>query len=126
MPRSHGVPAQTPEDVLLEPAAQCALTDLGAGCGVIPPTGANPLPIPPLWDTGNLLRRNKGRLNFLSARESGVLRERLRRRDRNFQHEHGVPADPCRSFHPCERLESERLSPVGTHQARCRSAVRDL
>ena len=32
-----------------------------------PPTGANPLPIPPLWDTGNLLRRNKGRLNFLSA-----------------------------------------------------------
>ena len=32
-----------------------------------PPTGANPLPIPPLWDTENLLRRNKGRLNFLSA-----------------------------------------------------------
>ena len=32
-----------------------------------PPTGANPLPIPPPWDTENLLRRNKGRLNFLSA-----------------------------------------------------------
>ena len=31
------------------------------------PTGANPLPTSPLWDTENLLRRNKGRLNFLSA-----------------------------------------------------------
>jgi hypothetical protein len=31
------------------------------------PTGANPLPIPALWGTGNLLRRKKGRLNFLSA-----------------------------------------------------------
>ncbi len=34
---------------------------------VKPPTGANPLPTSPLWDTENLLRRNKGRLNFLSA-----------------------------------------------------------
>ena len=24
-----------------------------------PPTGANPLPIPPLWDTENLLRRSQ-------------------------------------------------------------------
>ena len=38
------------------------------------PTGANPLPTSPLWDTENLLRRNKGRLNFLSAQLARTFR----------------------------------------------------
>ena len=43
-----------PERIYAQPAAY--------GCQ----SAANALPIRPLWDTGNLLRRNKGRVNFLS------------------------------------------------------------
>ncbi len=47
----------------LLPSAQITV----AGSLAPPPMGANPLAIPPLGNTWNLLRCNKGRLDFLSS-----------------------------------------------------------